>query len=247
MLVLPSLELMLRGRVLVAHNAAFDRRVLRQAFTRVGSSWPDPPTICTVALARSLLPLQRERRLAALADALGHRGPRQPPGARRRRNLRRGSSARCSRVCARTPAPSARRSRCWLPGDGPARHGGLAGVNGRSVTRRPHGSSSPACRATRASTSSAMATGRPLYVGKSVSIRTRARAHFAPSTQRAAWTQHAAIVDYEATCSELGALVVGEPSDQAVAPAGQRPPRAVDDDQLCYIRCRLDIPSRCWR
>ena len=69
--VLPSLELMMRGRVLVAHNAAFDRRVLRQAFTRIGLEWPDPPAICTAALARALLPLQRERRLGALADALG--------------------------------------------------------------------------------------------------------------------------------------------------------------------------------
>src|SRR5579862_7341327 len=69
--VLPSLELMVRGRVLVAHNAPFDRRVLRQAFTRIGLEWPDPPTLCTAALARALLPLQRERRLAALAGALG--------------------------------------------------------------------------------------------------------------------------------------------------------------------------------
>src|SRR6187200_3428546 len=32
--VLPQLSTMLRGRVLVAHNAAFDVRVLRQAFAR---------------------------------------------------------------------------------------------------------------------------------------------------------------------------------------------------------------------
>ena len=61
----------LRGRVLVAHNARFDVRVLRQAFARAALEWPDPPVICTVALARRFAPLQRRRGLATLAGALG--------------------------------------------------------------------------------------------------------------------------------------------------------------------------------
>src|ERR687888_2089509 len=69
--VLPELAARLRGRVLVAHNAAFDARVLRQAFARAALDWPDPPVICTVALARRFAPLQRRRGLASLADALG--------------------------------------------------------------------------------------------------------------------------------------------------------------------------------
>ena len=69
--VLPEVLERLDGRVLVAHNASFDRRVLRQAFERVGLEWPNPPVLCTAALARALLPLQRERRLGALAEALG--------------------------------------------------------------------------------------------------------------------------------------------------------------------------------
>ncbi|MDQ6803793.1 MAG: 3'-5' exonuclease, partial [Actinomycetota bacterium] len=69
--VLHELETRLVGRVLVAHNAAFDRRVLRQAFERSGLEWPNPPVLCTASLARALLPLQRVRRLSALADALG--------------------------------------------------------------------------------------------------------------------------------------------------------------------------------
>src|SRR5690242_10902559 len=69
--VLPELARRLQGRVMVAHNAPFDRRVLRQAFDRIGLDWPDPPVLCTAALARVLLPLQRERKLAVLADALG--------------------------------------------------------------------------------------------------------------------------------------------------------------------------------
>src|SRR5215208_7396551 len=69
--VLPTLAKLLRGRVLVAHNASFDTRVLKQAFARAALDWPDPPVLCTVALARRFAPLQRRRGLASLADALG--------------------------------------------------------------------------------------------------------------------------------------------------------------------------------
>src|SRR5215208_5072526 len=69
--VLPELARMLRGRVLVAHSARFDLGVLRAAFARAALDWPEPPVLCTVAMARRLAPLQRRRGLAALADALG--------------------------------------------------------------------------------------------------------------------------------------------------------------------------------
>src|SRR4051794_25964273 len=68
---LPDLAEQLRGRVLVAHSAGFDRRVLIQAFARAGIAWPSPPTICTVALARRFHPLARQRRLQPLAESLG--------------------------------------------------------------------------------------------------------------------------------------------------------------------------------
>src|SRR5690349_5442941 len=67
--VLPELARRLQGRVLVAHNAAFDARVLRQAFARAALDWPAPPVLCTVAMARRLAPLQRRRGLAQLAEA----------------------------------------------------------------------------------------------------------------------------------------------------------------------------------
>src|SRR5918995_6069005 len=41
--VLPELAARMRGRVLVAHSARFDARVLRQAFDRAALTWPDPP------------------------------------------------------------------------------------------------------------------------------------------------------------------------------------------------------------
>ena len=69
--MLPDLAEQLRGRVLVAHSAGFDRRVLIQAFARAGIAWPSPPSICTVALARRFHPLARQRRLQPLAESLG--------------------------------------------------------------------------------------------------------------------------------------------------------------------------------
>src|SRR5215207_9791172 len=69
--VLPELAQQLDGRIFVAHSARFDVGVLRQAFERAELDWPDPPVICTVALARRFAPLQRRRGLASLADALG--------------------------------------------------------------------------------------------------------------------------------------------------------------------------------
>ncbi|MBI5105033.1 MAG: 3'-5' exonuclease, partial [Solirubrobacterales bacterium] len=68
---LPELAELLDGRVLVAHSAAFDKRVLCQAFDRAGLEWPDPPVLCTVALARQLHPLARQRKLRPLAESLG--------------------------------------------------------------------------------------------------------------------------------------------------------------------------------
>ena len=85
------------------------------------------------------------------------------------------------------------------------------------------------------------ASGRVLYVGKSVSIRSRARAHFAPSAGPSRWTAHATVVDYRTTHSELGALVLENRLIKELAPPGNT--RLTGrDDRLVYIRCRLDIP-----
>src|SRR3712207_596775 len=73
-LALPELAALIGSpptRVLVGHNVSFDRRVLRQAFERGGLEWPDPPALCTVALARRFAPLVGQRKLVALAGALG--------------------------------------------------------------------------------------------------------------------------------------------------------------------------------
>ena len=79
--------------------------------------------------------------------------------------------------------------------------------------------------------------GRPLYVGKSVSLRSRARAHFCAP---AGWTERAEIVDYRPTNSELGALVLENRLIKQWKPGGNKALKRTD--RYCYLRCRLDIP-----
>jgi len=234
--VLPPINDLLKDRVLVAHNAPFDRRVLRRAFELIGLEWPNPPVLCTAALARKLLPLQRRRGLGVLADALGievdtaHRAladaetcarvlcalfPRLCANALTiadavaiTRGRRRRATARKRRTAALTPPPQL--DFADLPKD-----------PGVYLFRDPD--------------------GRVLYVGKSISIRSRARAHFAPSSVPADWTVQASVVDYQSTNSELGALVLENRLIKRHRPPGNiRLTR--QDDRLCYIRCRLDIP-----
>ena len=82
------------------------------------------------------------------------------------------------------------------------------------------------------------ADGRPLYVGKSIDLRTRARSHF---TSGAAWTAEAEHVDHQTTESELGALLLEDRLIKALRPPGNVRGKT-EPDGYVYLRCRLDIP-----
>ncbi len=240
--VLPQLAEHLRGRVMVAHNAPFDRRVLRQAFDRGGLDWPNPPVICTAALARTMLPLQRERRLGALADALGIEVRVAHRALADAETCGRVLCALFGRLCAHAVTVGdalallgPRRPSRPKPPRAPRRTGRAAHDHALPQLDFKDLPKDPGVYLFRD------AAGNPLYVGKSVSIRSRARAHFAPSTVRANWTAHATIVDYRATSSELGALVLENRLIKHLRPPGNVRLRA-GDDRLVYIRCRLDIP-----
>ena len=239
-MVLPDLVELLAGRVLVGHNVAFDRRVLRQACERAGIEWPSPPALCTVALARRFAPLARQRRLAALADALGvevettHRAL--------------ADAETCARVfCALFPklcahAVSIRDALGALRPLRPARARAGATDGGRFAPRRARATPRPDVGELPDDPGVYLfrnAGGQVLYVGKSVALRTRARAHFAPSAERSAWTAQAEVVDYEATESELGALVLENRLVKRLAPPGNV--RLKHQDRYVYLRCRLDI------
>ncbi len=235
---LPELAQLMKGRVLVAHSAAFDRRVLTQAFARAGVEWPDPPMICTVALARRLHPLARQRKLGLLAGSLGidvetaHRAL--------------ADAETCARVfCALFPklaanAPTIAGALALLRPVRPARRRGAATDGGgvaRGARRRLPDlrdlSDSPGAYVARND------AGQVLYVGKSMRVRTRVRAHFAPSSPSGGWTERAETVEHHRTASELGALVLEQRLVDELRPPGNAKLKAVDD--WVWLRCRLDI------
>jgi DNA polymerase III subunit epsilon len=254
--VLPPLAERLAGRILVAHNAPFDRRVLRQAFDRIGLEWPDPPVICTAAVARRLLPLQPKRGLGALADALGIDVELAHRALADAETCARVLCALFPRLCAHAItvadalallSPARRRRARGSAEVGPLGRLGSGGGRG-GAARRPRGvddaavlgpefgelPSDPGVYLFRDG------AGKILYVGKSVSIRSRARAHFAPSSPPAAWTGQAQLVDYRTTGSELGALILESRLIAELKPPGNKR-LTRRDDRLVYIRCRLDI------
>src|SRR3954452_24021037 len=227
--VLPRLADMLDGRVLVAHSASFDRRVLAQAFERARLDWPDPPALCTVALARRFAPLARQRKLAPLAESLGI----EVEGVHRAlvdaETCARVFCALFPKLCAAVPtladalalvAPRRRRSK-------PAEGKRVPKEKRPDLSELPRDPGVYVFRDDR---------GRPLYVGKSVSVRTRARAHFCAP---AGWAERAEVVDYTPTCSELGALVLENRLIKRWRPPGNAKLKRADG--YVYIRARLDI------
>jgi DNA polymerase-3 subunit epsilon len=231
--VMPRVAEMLDGRILVAHNAQFDRRALRQAFERCDLKWPNPPVMCTVSMARKFAPLAGQRGLAKLAGSLGidvegvHRALVDA------RTCARIFCALFPRLCASAPTV----------GDavkllGPRRRQ-------QSEHRRPGRKRAPADRPQDLKKLPQDpgvyifrdARGKPLYVGKSISLRSRARSHFCAP---AGWTEKAEIVDYKATNSELGALVLENRLIKKWKPPGNAALKRTNGH--VYIRCRFDVP-----
>jgi DNA polymerase III subunit epsilon len=233
---LRRLAAMLEGRVLVAHNASFDRRALRQGFSRAGVRWPNPPVLCTLTLARRLAPLANDRKLAALAGSLGvevRESHRALPDAE---TCARVFCALFPRLCANAPTLAdavqmlspRRRARSRARGAEPT-------APARASRERPDVAALPrepgvyVFRDDR---------GRALYVGKSVSVRARARAHLGGS-EPAEWAESAHLVEHRPTHSELGALVLENRLIKALRPPGNRALKRVDG--LVFLCARLDI------
>ena len=244
--ILPDLAQLIGSppqRVLVAHNAAFDRRVLRQAFERSDVAWPDPPTLCTVALARRFAPLVRQRRLAALADSLGievHATHRALADAE---TCARVFCALFARLCANAATVGDALEALKAPRRRPRAARAGRTVAGGAIKRHvPEGLDFAALPDEPGVYIFRNAAGQVLYIGKSVALRTRARAHFHSAARgdgRTGWAAQAAVVDHRTTSSELGALVLEHRLIRELHPPGNVVHK--HDDTFVYLRCRLDI------
>jgi DNA polymerase-3 subunit epsilon len=235
---LPELAEQMEGRVLVAHNASFDRRVLAQAFSRADLAWPDPPTLCTVALARQLHPLARQRKLALLAESLGIEVEVSHRALADAETCARVFCALFPRLCANAGSVGEGlgllRSRRRRAARGGRTDGGVSMLGTRR--RKVDCSALPSEPGVYVFRNEA---GQPLYVGKSVDIRARAKAHFRPSSPDTGWVTQAEIVDWIETNSEVGALLTEHRLIRELRPPGNE--RMKHEDKWVYLRCRLDI------
>ena len=69
--VAPKISELLEGRVFVAHNVAFDWRFVADELVRAGYEPPDVRRLCTVRMARRLVPALRRRNLDELSRHYG--------------------------------------------------------------------------------------------------------------------------------------------------------------------------------
>lgn len=215
--IAPALLERLDGKLFVAHNAAFDRGFLRAEFERAGFSF-NPDVLCTVRLSRALFPGEKRHGL----DALVERHALVPSD--RHRALadadllwqfwQRLPSLVPEEMLATQIHRLTRRH--WLAGEitddfidtAPAGHGVYAFYGEDDA---------------------------PLYVGRSVRVRQRVRAHLSGerrSSREQRMAQQVRRVQWCATGGEFGALLVEAQWIAALRPAFNRVPRVTRRDPL---------------
>ncbi|MDQ6673597.1 MAG: exonuclease domain-containing protein, partial [Chloroflexota bacterium] len=202
--VLPDLRRLFDGAVVVAHNASFDCNFLCQAFKRAGLDW-EGDRLCTLRLARRLIPGLHSYRLDSLCAFLGF------PFVQRHR-----------------AGPDAEATLCLLQhllqtavGRGIDSLASLLGVQQQPVGTRRHKGRVDEAQVSGLPTTPGVyllkdRLGQVVYVGKSVNVRQRVRTHLRPSGTASSAAQprlrrrlaHIADVEAIETTSELEALLL---------------------------------------
>jgi len=223
-----DLHARLEGRVFIAHNARFDYGFLRSEFERSGIRF-NARTLCTVRLSRRLYPEHRRHNLDSLIErhALECRARHRALG-----------DAEAVWQFLRSAL---------------AEHGEeVVGAAARQIAKQP---SIPAHLDRVAIDAIPEAPGVylfygerdvPLYVGKSVAMRSRVLSHFADNLRSSREMQLAREVrriEYQRTAGELGALLREAQLVKQLAPVFNRQLRRVSD--LCgfVLEARTDPPG----
>ena len=212
----PGLYERLEGRVFVAHNARFDYGFLRHEFERAGLSFT-AKTLCTVKLSRRLYPEHARHNLDSVIRRHGiacrarHRALGDAEAVWQFLRLAAADHGdEVLAVAARQAAKSA-----TLP----------AHIDRAAVDAIPE---APGVYLVYGE------GGAPLYVGKSVAMRSRVLSHFADgmrSPREMQLAREARRIDWQRTAGELGALLREARLVKELAPALNR--RMKRPDELC--------------
>jgi DNA polymerase-3 subunit epsilon len=194
--VAPAVRAALGDLPLVAHNASFDEAFLRHAFARVGQKLPNPK-LCTLRLARRLLPRLPTYRLDALTTYFGIKN--------RKRHRALGDAEATALVLSRLLDLAAER--------GVETFDGLLALQSSPVGKKPRTVDESVIQALPSGNGVYLlkdADGHVLYIGKSIHVRHRVREHLRGGSPDQPRLQRRVkqIVDVEgiATGSELEAL-----------------------------------------
>jgi DNA polymerase-3 subunit epsilon len=192
----PGLFERLAGRVFVAHNARFDYGFLRHAFERARLHF-QARTLCTVKLSRRLYPAHARHNLDSLIDR--HHLTFDRDGAARHRAL---GDARAVwqflRVAAEERGAGAMQAALRQMSKLPSLPAHIERATLDAIPESPgvylfYGES-----------------GAPLYVGKSIAMRSRVLQHFAAdahSPREAQIAREVRRIEWQRSCGELGALL----------------------------------------
>ena len=204
--LVPELKQLLEGAVVVAHNATFDCNFLSNAFKRAGLSWSGEP-LCTLRLARRLMPGLHSYRLDSLCAVLGFTFVQRH---------RAGPDADATLQVLQHLLLTAFKN-------GIDTLAGLLHLQKQPVTRKRHGTKGRVDESQVASLPTSPGVyllkdwhGQVVYVGKSVNVRQRVRTHLRPSGTARGPAQprlrrrlpHIADVEAIETKSELEALLL---------------------------------------
>lgn len=213
--IAPALFKRLDGKLFVAHNAAFDRGFLRAEFERAGFSF-NPDVLCTVRLSRALFPAEKRHGL----DALVERHALVPSD--RHRAL--ADADLIWQFWQQLPALVPQEA-LDVQIDRLTRRHRLAGeITDELIDSAPAGHGVYAFYGE---------NDAPLYVGRSVRVRQRVRAHLSGerrSSREQRMAQQVRRVEWRATGGEFGALLVEAQWIAALRPAFNRVPRVAKHD-----------------
>lgn len=209
----------LEGRVFVAHNARFDYGFLRREFQRAGLRFQSR-TLCTVKLSRRLYPGQARHSLDSLVERHGLTFGAQG-----------GARHRASEGARHRALGDARAVWQFLQAAVHDRGADAVQEAARALAKLP---SLPACieRSTIDAIPEAPGvylfygeSGAPLYVGKSVDLRSRVLQHFSGdlrSPREAQIVREVRRIEWRRTDGELGALLLEARLVKELAPAFNR-------------------------